>query len=100
MSSSELVDIVYIMAFCLGGMSFALGPFVIVFFLAPVSRATLLAKPGRLLNAALTPLATLGSSLARYTTCIRCCFSPLRWTFSFCFLLPSSTTRLPPSAIF
>ena len=35
MSSSELVDIVYIMAFCLGGMSFALGPFVIVFFLAP-----------------------------------------------------------------
>ena len=56
MSSSELVDIVYIMAFCLGGMSFALGPFVIVFFLAPRLTRNTVGKTRQIVECGIDPI--------------------------------------------
>ena len=56
MSSSELVDIVYIMAFCLGGMRFALGPFVIVFFLAPRLTRNTVGKTRQIVECGIDPI--------------------------------------------
>ena len=56
MSSSELVDIVYIMAFCLGGMSFALGPFIVVFFLAPRLTRNTVGKTRQIVECGIDPI--------------------------------------------
>ena len=44
------------MAFCLGGMSFALGPFVIVFFLAPRLTRNTVGKTRQIVECGIDPI--------------------------------------------
>ena len=57
-------DLIYIFAFCLGGFAFALGPFVIVYFLAPRWTRNTLNKTGQAIECGMEPI---GDAWIRYS---------------------------------
>ena len=57
-------DLIYIFAFCLGGFAFALGPFVIVYFLAPRWTRNTLDKTGQAIECGMEPI---GDAWIRYS---------------------------------
>ena len=57
-------DLIYVLAFCLGGFAFALGPFVIVYFLSPRWTRTTLKKTGQAIECGMDPI---GDAWIRYS---------------------------------
>ncbi|MBI5771868.1 MAG: NADH-quinone oxidoreductase subunit A [Verrucomicrobia bacterium] len=57
-------DLIYIAVFCLGGFAFALGPFVLVYFLAPRWTRTTLDKTGQAIECGMDPI---GDAWIRYS---------------------------------
>ena len=56
MAANDVMDLVYIMVFCLGGISFALGPFVLVFFLAPRLTRNTVGKTRQIVECGIDPI--------------------------------------------
>jgi NADH-quinone oxidoreductase subunit A len=57
-------DLIYLFAFALGGLGFAFGPFVIVYFLAPRWTRTTLDKTGQAIECGMDPI---GDAWIRYS---------------------------------
>jgi NADH-quinone oxidoreductase subunit A len=57
-------DLIYICMFCLGGFGFALGPFVLVYFLAPRWTRHTLDKTGQAIECGMEPI---GDAWIRYS---------------------------------
>jgi len=57
-------DLIYLFAFALGGLAFAFGPFVIVYFLAPRWTRTTLDKTGQAIECGMDPI---GDAWIRYS---------------------------------
>jgi NADH-quinone oxidoreductase subunit A len=57
-------DLIYLFAFALGGLAFAFGPFVIVYFLAPRWTRTTLNKTGQAIECGMDPI---GDAWIRYS---------------------------------
>ncbi|MBK8857562.1 MAG: NADH-quinone oxidoreductase subunit A [Opitutaceae bacterium] len=57
-------DLIYIIAFCAGGLAFALGPFIIVYFLAPRWTRNTLDKTGQAIECGMEPI---GDAWIRYS---------------------------------
>jgi NADH-quinone oxidoreductase subunit A len=57
-------DLIYVLAFCLGGFAFALGPFVLVYFLAPRWTRATLDKTGQPIECGMDPI---GDAWIRYS---------------------------------
>ena len=57
-------DLIYVFAFCLGGLAFAFGPFVIVYFLSPRRTRTTLNKTGQAIECGMDPI---GDAWIRYS---------------------------------
>lgn len=57
-------DLIYIFAFCLGGLAFALGPFVIVYFLSPRWTRNTVNKTGQAIECGMDPI---GDAWIRYS---------------------------------
>jgi NADH-quinone oxidoreductase subunit A len=58
------VDLIYLFAFLLGGLAFAVGPFVIVYFLAPRWTRTASDKTGQVIECGMDPI---GDAWIRYS---------------------------------
>ena len=57
-------DLIYVFAFCLGGLAFAFGPFVIVHFLSPRRTRNTLGKTGQAIECGMDPI---GDAWIRYS---------------------------------
>lgn len=57
-------DLIYILAFCLGGLAFAFGPFVIVYFLAPRWTRHTIDKTAQAIECGMDPI---GDAWIRYS---------------------------------
>ncbi len=57
-------DLIYVFAFCVGGFAFALGPFVLVYFLAPRWTRNTLNKTGQAIECGMDPI---GDAWIRYS---------------------------------
>jgi NADH:ubiquinone oxidoreductase subunit 3 (subunit A) len=57
-------DLIYVFAFCLGGLAFAAGPFVIVYFLSPRWTRNTIAKTGQAIECGMDPI---GDAWIRYS---------------------------------
>jgi NADH-quinone oxidoreductase subunit A len=57
-------DLIYIFAFCMGGLAFALGPFVIVYFLSPRWTRNTVDKTGQAIECGMDPI---GDAWIRYS---------------------------------
>lgn len=57
-------DLIYVAVFCLGGFGFALGPFVLVYFLAPRWTRSTLQKTGQAIECGMDPI---GDAWIRYS---------------------------------
>jgi NADH-quinone oxidoreductase subunit A len=57
-------DLIYILVFCFGGFAFALGPFVLVYFLAPRWTRQTLQKRGQAIECGMDPI---GDAWIRYS---------------------------------
>lgn len=57
-------DLIYVAVFCLGGFAFALGPFVLVYFLSPQWTRTTLDKTGQAIECGMDPI---GDAWIRYS---------------------------------
>jgi len=64
MNDISSADLIYILAFCAGGLAFALGPFVIVYFLAPRWTRNTLDKTGQAIECGMDPI---GDAWIRYS---------------------------------
>lgn len=64
MSDVVTGDLIYVFAFCLGGLAFALGPFVIVYFLAPRWTRNTVNKTGQAIECGMDPI---GDAWIRYS---------------------------------
>jgi NADH:ubiquinone oxidoreductase subunit 3 (subunit A) len=64
MNSVPTVDLIYLFAFLVGGLAFAVGPFVIVYFLAPRWTRTTLDKTGQVIECGMDPI---GDAWIRYS---------------------------------
>ncbi len=64
MSTDLTVDLVYILAFFLGGLAFAFGPFVIVYFLSPRWTRNTVDKTGQAIECGMDPI---GDAWIRYS---------------------------------
>jgi NADH:ubiquinone oxidoreductase subunit 3 (subunit A) len=58
------LDLIYVMAFCLGGLVFAVGPFVVVFFLSARKTRNYANKTGQLIECGMEPI---GDAWIRYS---------------------------------
>ena len=56
-------DLIYLFVFCLGGLAFALGPFVLVYFLAPRWTRNTVDKTGQAIECGMDPI---GDAWIRY----------------------------------
>lgn len=63
MGQQALTDILYIAAFFLGGLGFAIGPFVLAFFLAPRGTRSTLNKTNQIIECGMEPI---GSAWIRF----------------------------------
>jgi NADH-quinone oxidoreductase subunit A len=57
-------DLIYVMAYCLGGLGFALGPFLIVWLLAPTGLRQTADKNGQYIECGMEPI---GDAWIRYS---------------------------------
>ena len=57
-------DLIYIIAFCAGGLAFAMGPVVIVYFLAPRWTRNTINKTGQAIECGMDPI---GDAWIRYS---------------------------------
>ena len=57
-------DLIYVLAFCVAGFGFALGPFVLVYFLAPRWTRSTLQKTGQAIECGMDPI---GDAWIRYS---------------------------------
>lgn len=64
MIPTATLDLLYLAAFALGGLLFAFGPFVIVYFLAPRWTRTTLDKTGQAIECGMDPI---GDAWIRYS---------------------------------
>lgn len=64
MNDTLTTDLIYIFAFCLGGLAFAIGPFVAVFMLSPRLLRTTLQKTGQAIECGMEPI---GDAWIRYS---------------------------------
>ena len=64
MNSVSAGDLIYVFAFLLGGLAFAIGPFVIVYFLAPRRTRTVIGKTGQVIECGMDPI---GDAWIRYS---------------------------------
>ena len=65
MDDAFLSDLIYLFGFCLAGLGFALGPFVVVYFLAPRgTRQTTLHKTDQAIECGMEPI---GDAWIRYS---------------------------------
>jgi NADH-quinone oxidoreductase subunit A len=58
------LDLIYVMAFCLGGLVFAVGPFVVVYFLSARKTRNYANKTGQLIECGMEPI---GDAWIRYS---------------------------------
>jgi NADH:ubiquinone oxidoreductase subunit 3 (subunit A) len=56
-------DLIYVFAFCLGGLAFAFGPFVLVYFLSPRWTRNTVHKTGQAIECGMDPI---GDAWIRY----------------------------------
>ena len=56
MTSQELIDLVYIIVFCMGGIAFAVGPFILVYFLHPRSTRNTVGKTLQVVECGMPPI--------------------------------------------
>ncbi|NTV14212.1 MAG: NADH-quinone oxidoreductase subunit A [Desulfobulbaceae bacterium] len=56
MEQQALIDLLYVAAFFLGGLAFAVGPFVIAFFLAPRNTRNTINKTSQLIECGMEPI--------------------------------------------
>ena len=56
MTSQELIDLVYIIVFCMGGIAFAVGPFILVYFLQPRSTRNTVGKTLQVVECGMPPI--------------------------------------------
>lgn len=64
MSDVSSGDLIYLFVFFLGGLAFAFGPFVLVYFLAPTWTRNTLAKTGQAIECGMEPI---GDAWIRYS---------------------------------
>ncbi len=64
MNETLATDLIYVFAFCLGGLAFAVGPFVIVYFLAPRWTRNTIQKTGQAIECGMDPI---GDAWIRYS---------------------------------
>ncbi len=64
MSAEPTADLIYILAFFLGGLAFAFGPFVIVYFLSPQWTRNTVDKTGQAIECGMDPI---GDAWIRYS---------------------------------
>lgn len=57
-------DLIYVLVFALGGLAFALGPFVIVYFLSPRRTRNTVGKTGQAIECGMDPI---GDAWIRYS---------------------------------
>ncbi len=64
MNAIATVDLIYLVAFCAGGLAFAFGPFVAVYLLAPRWTRTTIDKTGQAIECGMDPI---GDAWIRYS---------------------------------
>ena len=64
MSDTLAVDLIYVMAYCLGGLGFALGPFLVVWMLAQRGTRQTAHKTGQFIECGMEPI---GDAWIRYS---------------------------------
>lgn len=64
MNDTAAVDLIYVMTYCLGGLAFALGPFVIVHLLAARKTRQTANKTGQFIECGMEPI---GDAWIRYS---------------------------------
>ena len=64
MNDTSATDLIYLFAFCLGGLAFAIGPFVAVYFLAPRWTRNTIQKTGQVIECGMDPI---GDAWIRYS---------------------------------
>jgi NADH:ubiquinone oxidoreductase subunit 3 (subunit A) len=64
MSDTLAVDLIYVMAYCLGGLGFALGPFLVVWMLAQRGTRQTAEKTGQFIECGMEPI---GDAWIRYS---------------------------------
>jgi len=64
MSDEAVLDLIYVTAFCLAGLAFALGPFVLVHLLAPRRTRQTAQKTGQFVECGMEPI---GDAWIRYS---------------------------------
>ncbi len=64
MTDTLSTDLIYLAAFCAGGFAFALGPFVIVYFLSPRRTRNTVGKTGQAIECGMDPI---GDAWIRYS---------------------------------
>ncbi|MBU0674078.1 MAG: NADH-quinone oxidoreductase subunit A [Proteobacteria bacterium] len=56
MGQQSLVDLLYVAAFCLGGLAFAIGPFIISYLFAPRNTRNYAQKTNQLIECGMEPI--------------------------------------------
>ncbi len=56
MGPEALLDLLYVAAFFLGGLAFAVGPFIIAYFLAPRNTRNFVNKTGQIVECGMEPI--------------------------------------------
>lgn len=64
MNDTASADLIYLVAFCAGGLAFAFGPFVLVYFLAPRWTRNTVNKTGQAIECGMDPI---GDAWIRYS---------------------------------
>ncbi len=64
MNNAAATDLLYVFAFCMGGLAFAFGPFVLVYFLAPRWTRNTIQKTGQAIECGMDPI---GDAWIRYS---------------------------------
>jgi NADH-quinone oxidoreductase subunit A len=64
MNDTASADLIYLIAFCVGGLAFAFGPFVLVYFLAPRWTRNTVNKTGQAIECGMDPI---GDAWIRYS---------------------------------
>lgn len=64
MNPTQAVDLIYVMAYCLGGLGFALGPFLVVWLLSTQGTRQTAGKTGQFIECGVAPI---GDAWIRYS---------------------------------
>ena len=64
MENEQIYDLIYVLAFCLGGIAFAVGPFLFIYLLAPRGTRQSANKTGQFIECGVEPI---GDAWIRYS---------------------------------